>query len=281
MSVSPELSSVVDELYGLPPGEFIAARNAAAKGSDLAATIKKLPKPTSSAWVVNMLLRHRSEEFAQLLDLGDELRSAQADLDAGELRSLGKQRAQLVSAVARDGRAVAKGLGHIVGEAVIREVEQTLQAAMVDATAADAVRSGCLLRPIEADGVSPADLTGATAIEGGAPHKARAAPAAPDRSERRRREARARLDEAQDRAEDAEAELDDAQSAVDEQAAPRRSLEAAIDDLEHKLGEAQRALSAHDRQTRVLERERDAAAKAEERARDAVVRAKAALDRLS
>jgi len=275
--MSESLPDIVAELYGLPPGEFIAARNIAASGGG-SAKIKALPKPTMSAWVVNMLVRHRAEEFDQLLGLGEELRSAQAELDAGELRALGKQRAQLVSAIARNGREVAKQLGHIVGDGVIREVEQTLQAAMVDAGVAEALRSGCLLRPLEADGVSPADLTGATAIAGVA--SPRPARAAPERSDRRRREAQERLSTAQSQAEDAGVELAEAQSAVDDQAAPRRALESTIDDLERALADAQRSLSAHDRHTAALERERDLSAKAEERARDAVVRAQAALNRL-
>jgi len=276
-----DLATIVSELYGLPFDEFTAARNAAAKGApaELAPAVRRLPKPSMSAWAVNMLVRHRPKELARLLDLGEELRAAQAELDAAALRSLGDQRARLVSAVARDGRAVAEELGHVVGDSVIREVEQTLQAAMVDSTAAEALRGGCLVRPLAADGVSPAELDGATAIAPGrAPRPKRAT--APDRSERRRREAMERLDAAERSAEEAAGELDAARRAVDDQAVARRGLESAIDDLRLRLDAAQRELSAHDRRTRELERERERAAKAEERAGDAAVRARAALDRL-
>ena len=56
------------ELYGLVPAEFTAARNAlaqqAADGGDreLAARIRKLPKPPVAAWAVNALVRHRPDE---------------------------------------------------------------------------------------------------------------------------------------------------------------------------------------------------------------------------
>jgi len=57
------LEQVADELYALAPAAFTAARDeqasqARASGdADLAGAIKKLRRPTVSAWLVNLLAR--------------------------------------------------------------------------------------------------------------------------------------------------------------------------------------------------------------------------------
>jgi hypothetical protein len=48
----------IDELYQLPLDEFTAARNALAKSTG-DASIKKLEKPSLSAWAVNQLFWHQ------------------------------------------------------------------------------------------------------------------------------------------------------------------------------------------------------------------------------
>ena len=166
--MSVELVEVAQELYGLMPGEFIGARNAYAKEAKaedkaLAQRIQQLRKPSAAAWVVNVLVRHRHEQMTQLLDVGALLRQAQADLDAGALRELTKQRRRLVSAVASDGRALAVELGEKVSESVARQVEDTLTAAMMDEAAAAAVRSGLLVDSLVASGIGAVDVTGSVA----------------------------------------------------------------------------------------------------------------------
>ena len=58
-----EWDDEVDELYGLDPGEFVAARNALAKqikaGGDKArgAEVAKLPRPSIVAWALNQAAR--------------------------------------------------------------------------------------------------------------------------------------------------------------------------------------------------------------------------------
>ena len=55
------VAEVADELYALTPAEFTAARDErarqvrAAGQRDEAAAIKKLARPTASAWLVNQL----------------------------------------------------------------------------------------------------------------------------------------------------------------------------------------------------------------------------------
>ncbi|MDQ4138664.1 MAG: hypothetical protein M3116_07470, partial [Actinomycetota bacterium] len=148
------LTDAADELYGLAPGEFTAARNARAKAAkasgdkDLGAHLARLPKPSAAAWGVNMLVRHRRTEIDQLLELGRTMRAAQEELDSDTLRSLGTQRRAVIGAVAKQARSLARELGQSIGEPAVEEIEQTLQAAMADPNAAAAVRTGRLVRPL-------------------------------------------------------------------------------------------------------------------------------------
>lgn len=166
------LADVAYELYGMPPEDFTATRDARARQArtegdrDLAAAIKALRRPSAAAWAVNALVRAHPAEVERLLDLGEALREAQAALDGAELRALDKQQRQVLAAVRRRAQAVLADAGHRMSEAVARQVEQTLKAGMADAEAATAVRSGMLVTDLESTGFGPVDLTGAVAVEG-------------------------------------------------------------------------------------------------------------------
>jgi len=165
-----DLLGVADDLYSLPVAEFTAARNAAAKqaksdgDADLSAAITALRKPSTPAWVVNMMMRHQSEQMAQVLSLGESLRAASESLDGDALRELTRRRRQLTSAVTRQGRVLAAELGHRVTDDVARQVEDTLHAAMVDPDAAAAVRSGLLVSALAATGFGGLDVADAVAV---------------------------------------------------------------------------------------------------------------------
>ena len=74
-----DLETVADELYGLRPADFTSARDAKAAEArtsgdrQLATQIKALRRPTTSAWLANLLARTRSEQVTQLLDMGESL----------------------------------------------------------------------------------------------------------------------------------------------------------------------------------------------------------------
>lgn len=183
------LLDVADALYALPPAEFTSARDAQArelKGADreLAARVTALRKPTVAAWVVNLLVRLEAGQVDQVLSVGTALREAQETLDGAELRALTRQRRQVTAAVTARARALAAEAGHRATEAVAGQVEATLTAAMVDAGAADAVRSGLLVTALASTGVDPVDVTGALAVPGAlgfsATPRVAAAPARPD-----------------------------------------------------------------------------------------------------
>ncbi|NKE56750.1 hypothetical protein FXN61_07840, partial [Lentzea sp. PSKA42] len=85
-----DLKPVADELYGLPPKEFTAARNAAAKQTedkDLAKAIADLRKPTVGAWAVNRLIRDAPAGLEEALSLST------AELT---MRELGRKRKELM-----------------------------------------------------------------------------------------------------------------------------------------------------------------------------------------
>ncbi|HTX01074.1 MAG TPA: hypothetical protein VMD59_19985 [Acidimicrobiales bacterium] len=145
-----DLDSVSDELYGLAPDEFTAARDARAREARpadraLAGEIHKLRRPSLGAFALNVFVRRRQDEIAQLLALGEELRNAQAALAGTELRALLAQRRQLVSAIAAEVRRLAGELGHPLNDRAQSEVARTLEAALADAAAAGALASGRLV----------------------------------------------------------------------------------------------------------------------------------------
>src|SRR3954454_2258129 len=152
MSVE-SVEDVAQRLYALLPEEFtpardLAAREARAAGDRATAkAISGLRRPSLAAWLVNALIRHRPAEVEQLLALGEALRSAQLGLVGDEVRQLSRQRQQLIAAVGRQARALARELGHPVSDDVGQEVEATLGAAMADPEVAEAVRSGRLTSP--------------------------------------------------------------------------------------------------------------------------------------
>lgn len=149
MSEAP--TEVVDELYGAPPGEFIARRDALAKelrSSDRAAAdaVKKLRKPSVSAAAVNRLARSAPDDVEALLAAGEALRQAQ----------LGGGDRDAIRAAARDEReAVEKLVGEAgkLSAAVLEEVRETLHAAATDEEARELVRRGVLTEARRAVGL--------------------------------------------------------------------------------------------------------------------------------
>jgi hypothetical protein len=164
-----DVESVADELYGLPPGEFTAARDArsaAAKSDgdrDLAAAIKKLARPTAAAWLANLLVRERTEQVEQLLELGAAMREAQAELAGDQMRQLAVQRRQIVSALGREAGQLAADRGQPVSRTIREEMEGTLEAALADPDAGHALSSGRMTRSLRYTGLGSVDVAGAVA----------------------------------------------------------------------------------------------------------------------
>ena len=179
------LLAIADELYGLPIADFTPARDALVKehkaDKALAAAIKGLRKASVAAWVVNLLVRRDPDQVDQVVAVGAALRDAQDNLDATQLREFTKQRRQLTAAVTTTARRFAREEGVKVTQSVADQVEAIITAAMLDAEAARAVRSGLLVSALEATGLGDLDLTGAVALPDALGFEATARPvAAPD-----------------------------------------------------------------------------------------------------
>ena len=165
------LTAIALELYALPFDEFMAARTAAAKASpgpakELPAAVKALPKPSVAAWAVNMMAVHEPAVLAQLADLGQRMRGAQASLDAAALRELARERRTLLAAAVDTARSVAERQGRAISATIATDVEETLRALTADEGAAAAVQSGLLVQTLSADGVDTVDLDGTVAVPG-------------------------------------------------------------------------------------------------------------------
>jgi hypothetical protein len=256
-----ELLSVAEGLYGLAPGDFTPARDARVrelKGSDLAAAVKKLKKPSVAAWVVNQLVRHDTEQVDQVLAMGEALRSAQAGLQGEELRALTRQRRQLTAAVTTRARSVAAGLGVKVTQSVADQVEATLTAAMVDEECARAVRSGLLVAALASTGVDEVDVAGAVATpdalgftasphaaEAEAPPQLRVVPD-PEADQKARKEAERLLEEAEGRLAEASESLEAAAREVSDLEARSMQLQAELDELRGKVAELESAFEEVD-----------------------------------
>ncbi|HYI33677.1 MAG TPA: hypothetical protein VEX88_09470 [Glaciibacter sp.] len=287
---------MADELYALAPGDFTAARNQRAKAAkaagdkELAESIGRFPKPSVAAWVVNLLARQRPDVVAEVIELGDALRDAQVDSDRDRLKDLSRQRQDLLRAVAATGVRLAGESGLTVPLAAASEVEQTLQAAMADPDAANAVRTGRLTRTLASTGVEPVDLRDAVAgpfdessavarspvtqraatrkaaTEKAAPRQPARDKAAPQRRPPMDKAFQRRLDEARERAEEAGQEVERARADLQSAEARARSLEprrehlkSELADLRNRVGEVEREIAAVERELADAERDRAAA----------------------
>ncbi|WP_409474345.1 hypothetical protein [Streptomyces sp. HC307] len=115
-----DLDAVADELYGLRPEDFVAARDARAaavrKAGDraLAEKIAGLRRPSLSAWASNLLVREQPGEVEPLLRLGEGLRRAHQELDGAQLRELSRRQRFLISALSRQaGRRAEAAAGQV------------------------------------------------------------------------------------------------------------------------------------------------------------------------
>jgi hypothetical protein len=164
-----DLDTVASELYGLLPEEFAAAREnraseARASGDrDVAAAIRHLRRPTKSAWLANLLVRERPAEINALLELGRAMLKAQSDLAAEEMRQLSQQRQRVVASLSDAARRLAHGMGKEVSESTIRELEETLDAAVANSQARDSLASGHLASAMRYSGLGGVELTGVVA----------------------------------------------------------------------------------------------------------------------
>ena len=289
------MDEVTQELYGLDPKDFVAARNDLAKRlrsekqRALAAEVAKLRRPSPAAWAVNQLAREHRSDLEELVRLGEQLRAAQDEALTGaasvDLRAAGRARREAVSRLAGMAEALLDQRG---GGAAAHagEVLATLEAASLDEDAAAQVLEGRLtdeLRPPSGFGVFDSPDV--------APPKPRTKPVVapepdqpdeavdtdePDR--RARQEAEAAVADARRRWEERTAQARKAVEAVDRCRQRVADAEADVARLEEQLADAQRRLraAAHD-----AEAAEDKASQAEDAVAGAAARLREADQRLA
>ena len=273
-----------DELYGLDPNDFVAARNDLVKrlkkagDKGRATEVAALKRPTPAAWAVNQLVRDRRADVEELVRLGEVVREAQdralAGDEPGDLRQAGRSRRDALARLVDRADHLLVGRGGATG-AHSGPVAATLEAASLDADAGATVLAGRLATELQPpSGFGAFDLTVAPAPSRSKPKPAPAAEAEPaEADEAAQREAESAVDEARRRWEEQTAK---AKEAVENVATRRKTVqhaEAEIADLEDRLTRAQRQLRAAARDAELAEdaasRAEDTVSRAAERLRDA------------
>nr|WP_314841502.1 transposase [uncultured Microbacterium sp.] len=282
MSAGPSLTDTAAELYTAPLAEFVSRRNARAKETSdaaLAAAIRGLRKPSVAAWAVNVFARERVGELGEALQLAQELREAQDDLDAKALAQLGRDRRALTNQLAGHAAKLAESRGERITAATLEAIRQTIGAAFFDPVAAGAVASGRLIRELEPGSV-PEDSAEVVAGGGAAVPELPEEPVDEVAARRERKAAQRSLrdaEQASDRSQKAAAkadrELRDAELRADED-------ERRVHDLEVEIAKARRDAD-HARSNAKAARENQAkAARAASESSAAVEEARARLDEL-
>lgn len=247
MTSADPLVAIADGLYAVPAEAFTEARNAAARETadkELSRRVKALKKPSTAAWAVNLLVRREADQIDQVLALGESLRQAAESMQGEELRALTRQRRQLTAALASTARSLARVAEVRLSQAVVDQVEGVLNSAMLDPVAADAVRSGLLVKAFTSTGVSRLDVDSVVAVP--AALGGRATPVerprpdlrvVPEDDEVRRARAQQAVDAAADEVERSRAEADEAARAAGDLEARLLQLHEEIDELRRRLAD--------------------------------------------
>jgi hypothetical protein len=233
----------VERLYALPLEEFTDARNELAKrlGDP---DVKKLKKPSVSAWAVNQLTRKREVDVQRLLRAGEQLEKAQKDaVRGGDQRPFEKARREERDAVRKlrgEAAELLRASGHPASDTTLERVAKTLHAAAASDEGRSALRAGRLTEDLE-----PAGFDALAALAGSiAPRrKAAAQKKGPSEADRRRaRKAREEAEEARREADEAAERLGDAERAARnaerELTKARQAAERAADRAERLEGRA-------------------------------------------
>ncbi|MDQ1709374.1 MAG: hypothetical protein QOG49_759 [Frankiaceae bacterium] len=153
-------------MYRLTPDDFVTARDSltrtlrAAGDKELSAQVKALRRPSVAAWLVNQLVRAHPADVDELLETGSALRDTQlavlgGQADGSQLQALTATRRQQIDALVAAARRIAEDAGRAA--APLDAVDRTLVAATSDPAAADAVRSGRLVKELSYSGFGMGD----------------------------------------------------------------------------------------------------------------------------
>ncbi|MBN6040617.1 hypothetical protein [Amycolatopsis sp. 195334CR] len=275
-----DLDSAAAELYAGSREEFTGRRNELAAEArkagekDLAARIKELRKPTSSAWLANRLVVAHPDEIGELTELGESLREAHRSLASDDIRELSHRRREQINRLLGLAREVARTEGVAMSESITREIESSLEAAVAGEEAAAQLTAARLSTALTPD-MTDMWLMAASTAPSPAPAREKPKPekkkpvhdelaAKRAEAERRRREERAHAEERAKRTaaerDDAARELSDLESEAAELGTRVENLETELAKLKQKHREVRKAVAVAEK---TLEKATGAAGAAE------------------
>ena len=298
------LNAEIRNLYQGPLDEFTPARNALAsrlrkeKRADDASEVKSLPKPTPSAWAVNLLFARDPEKMKELLAAGKRARTAQREAVSGKgvesLRESIRSARSLSDELRWDAAQILSDQGRAPSRTIVERIAANLQALAFSPAAAEEAERGWLDRDLDPPGfevLAGLQLAGAPVVNLEARRKEREerkveekkkkeppAPKKPIQETRREEEARRKQEAAEQARQEREAERIRRRVAVAEEKlesarAEAGSLREDLDQAESEAAEARRkAEQAEQAASRIRERYERAAerlARAQEALREA------------
>ena len=147
---------VDDELFAVPPGQFVKTRNELAKRlsaedeKEEAKRVRGMRRPATGVWALNQLGREHPEAVEALLAAGRRVGEAQQRGSGGDLREANDALQRHVLDLARlaEETVVDKA---VATAAPRREIESALRVAALGGEASELLRAGRLLELPEAD----------------------------------------------------------------------------------------------------------------------------------
>ena len=261
--MTSDVTRELDQLYGVPPGEFTAARNAkaaalkAAGRTEDAQTVRRLAKPSPFLWAVNQLARQDPERLTRFIDVVRQGRRSQLHdprTAAEDMRTI-RTALQVLTSRATE---ILTTAGYRVSPSSSARISNTVLGAATDDDRVDDLRHGRLDAELEAPGFEV--LAGAAPprhlqlVRGGKssePRRASGESAADrrrDQTEAKREHAEAeRAREAAERERRA-TELAAARREADERKAAVERAAGEVRELERRLADARRTLRAAERE---------------------------------
>jgi hypothetical protein len=166
VDVEPEL----DRLYGLPPGEFTAARDELAgrlraEGErERAEEVKKLRRPTAAVWLVNRLARERELDVQRLAKAGQALGKGQSGRSADDFAAARDEEQRALERLHGAVRELAEREG--IGAPSVERATQTLRAASLTDEGRRLLKQARLTEELQ-----PPGFEALTGLPGPAPRK--------------------------------------------------------------------------------------------------------------
>lgn len=155
--MTSDVARAIDELYGVPPKEFSAARNAraaelkAAGHAKEAEAVRRLGKPSPFLWATNQLARQDPERVTHFVDVVRGVRESQLRDPRTASEGMRTIRAELQALTNRAAEVLTKA-GYRVAPSASARISNTVLAAAVDSALVDDLRHGRLSRELAAPG---------------------------------------------------------------------------------------------------------------------------------